>query len=151
MRELAARKDFKPDAEWIARTLWPSITAAQAQQALETLLALKLLVRQGKRVVQGDVVVSTGAEARGVNIARFHRTMIARGAESIDEVPAALRDISSLTLCLGDDGLALFKERIQRFRRELLELSTLETDPRQVVQINFQLFPLSRTAASKSK
>jgi len=45
--------------------------------------------------------------------------MLARAAEAIDEVPPAERDISSITMCLGPDGLALFKERIQRFRREL--------------------------------
>ncbi len=147
VRELAARKDFKADPNWIATRLWPSISSAQAAQALETLLKLKLLVRQGKRVVQGEPVVSTGVEARSVNVASYHRTMLARAAESIDDVPAPERDISSLTLCLGPDGLALFKERIQRFRRELLELSALELEPRQVVQINFQLFPLSREPA----
>jgi hypothetical protein len=30
-----------------------------------------------------------------------------------------------------------------RFRKELLELSALEQQPAQVIQINFQLFPLS--------
>jgi uncharacterized protein (TIGR02147 family) len=152
VRELAARKDFKPQPDWIAATLWPSITPTQAAQALETLLELGLLVRQGKRVVQGDAVVSTGAEARSVNVASFHRAMLARAADAMDDVPPAQRDISSLTLCLGADGLALFKERIQRFRRELLELSTLELEPRQVVQVNFQLFPLSREpAGTKAK
>jgi uncharacterized protein (TIGR02147 family) len=70
--------------------------------------------------------------------------MMNRAAEAMDEIPASERDISSLTMCLGPDGLARLKERIQRFRRELLELSTLEDAPRQVVQVNFQLFPLTR-------
>ena len=51
--------------------------------------------------------------------------------------------IAALTLCLGRDGLERFKERLRKFRRELLELSELEPDPRQVVQLNIQLFPLS--------
>ena len=51
---------------------------------------------------------------------------------------------SSLTLCLGRGGLMNLKTRLQRLRRELLELSALETEPEQVVQVNFQLFPLSR-------
>ena len=143
VRELAARKDFKPKPEWIAKTLWPNITAAEAAQALELLLELKLLVKHGRRIVQGDAVVSTGPEARSVNVASYHRTMLARAADAIDQVPAPQRDISSLTMCLGPEGLALFKERIQRFRRELLELATLEADPKQVVQLNFQLFPLT--------
>lgn len=145
VRELAARKDFKSDPAWIAQTLWPAITVAEAAEALTLLLELKLLIRHGKRVVQGDAVLSTGPEARTVNIASYHRTMLARAADSIDEVPPALRDISSITMCLGPEGLTLFKDRIQRFRKELLELATLEADPQQVVQLNFQLFPLSRS------
>jgi uncharacterized protein (TIGR02147 family) len=63
---------------------------------------------------------------------------------SIERVTAAERDISGLTLCLGEHGLTLVKKAIQRFRHELLELSELEQDGRQVVQLNFQLFPLTR-------
>jgi hypothetical protein len=46
---------------------------------------------------------------------------------------------------LSRGGLHAFKQRIQRVRRELLELSALEKDPEQVIQINFQLFPLSKS------
>ena len=78
------------------------------------------------------------------HIVSYHRAMMDRAMASIDLVPAAQRDISSLTLCLSAQGLRAFKERIQRFRKELLELSALEQRPAQVVQINVQLFPLSR-------
>ncbi|HXK20518.1 MAG TPA: TIGR02147 family protein [Polyangiaceae bacterium] len=146
VRELAARPDFKANPDWIAATLWPAISSADAAHALALLLELKLLVKQGRRIVQGEAVVSTGPEARSVNIASYHRTMLARAADAIDEIPAPLRDISSITMCLSPDGLATLKERIQRFRRELLDLATLEASPQQVVQVNFQLFPLSRVA-----
>jgi len=146
IRELAAARDFKSDPEWIADQLIPPITPLQAQRALETLVELGLLVRDDDdRLVQADALLSTGAETRGLHIAAFHRAMTQRAIESIDLVPAQDRDISSLTLCLSRGGLRAFKERIQRMRRELLELSALESDPEQVVQINFQLFPLSRS------
>jgi len=145
IRELAAWKGFREDPDWIAEQLVPAITALEAGRALDTLVELGLLVRDERgKLVQADALVSTGPETRGVHIARFHRAMTARAMESIDLVPASERDISSLTLCLGRGSLRAFKERIQRVRRELLELSALEEDPEQVVQINFQLFPLSR-------
>ena len=145
IRELAASRDFKADPEWIADHLVPNITPLQATRALETLIELGLLVRDAAgRLVQADALLSTGAETRGLHIAAFHRAMTQRAIESIDLVPAQERDISSLTLCLSRGGLTAFKERVQRFRRALLELSALESDPAQVVQINFQLFPLSR-------
>jgi uncharacterized protein (TIGR02147 family) len=145
IRELAASREFRADPEWIADQLLPSITPLQAERALETLLELGLLVRaeQG-RLEQADALLSTGPETRGLHIVAFHRAMTQRALEAIDLVPAQERDISSLTLCLSRGGLKMFKERLQRVRRELLELSALESDPEQVVQINFQLFPLSR-------
>lgn len=145
IRELAASKHFREDPEWIADQLIPKISPLQAQRALETLCDLGLLVRNADgQLVQADALLSTGAETRGLHIVAFHRAMTQRAMDAIDLVPAAERDISSLTLCLGRGGLRALKERLQRFRRELLELSALETSPEQVVQLNFQLFPLSR-------
>ena len=145
VRELAARPDFRDDANWIAERLRPRISMTQAAKALRTLKALGMLTRDPEtgRTVQSETLVSTGAETSFVHIGRYHRMMIKRGAASIDEFPAPQRDISSLTLCLGEDKLAEVKERIARFRRELLELSADDPRPQQVVQINFQLFPLS--------
>jgi uncharacterized protein (TIGR02147 family) len=145
IRELAASAQFRDDPEWIADQLVPKVSPLQAQRALETLVELGLLVRgTNGRLIQADALVSTGPETRGLHIVAFHRAMTQRAIEAIDLVPAAERDISSLTLCLGRGGLATLKTRLQRLRRELLELSALETEPEQVVQVNFQLFPLSR-------
>jgi len=146
IRELAARSDFRDDPAWIASTVVPPITKAQAKKALETLVELGLLVRKkkGGRIEQGDPLVSTGPELHALHIANYHRAMMELASGSIDRVASADRDISSLTLCLGEDGLRNLKLRLQRFRRELLELSALEDDPAQVVQLNLQLFPLSK-------
>lgn len=146
IRELAARKDFKADPEWIGPRMRPPISKEEARSALATLFELGLLVRDARgRVSQGEALVSTGPETGGHHIGNYHRTMMERAAAAIDEVPQAERDVSSLTLCVGASGLTEIKERIKKFRRELLELSTGEADPREVVQINFQLFPLTRS------
>lgn len=144
IRELAARADFDEDPAWIAARLRPRITKREAKRALETLLELGLLSRDEQGgVAQAEPLVSTGPEAMGVHIVSYHRAMLERASSSLDLFSGADRDISSLTLCLGPGGLENVKARILRFRRELLELSALEDDPQQVVQINFQLFPLS--------
>jgi uncharacterized protein (TIGR02147 family) len=151
IRELAASPHFKEDDEWIADQLVPAITPVQARRAVETLTDLGLLVRNSAgKLEQADALLSTGPETRGLHIAAFHRAMTHRALESIDLVPAAERDISSLTLGIGRHGLKALKERLQAFRRELLELSALEAEPEQVVQLNFQLFPLSRATKKGS-
>jgi uncharacterized protein (TIGR02147 family) len=162
IRELAASPFFREDPAWIAQALLPRVSPEEAAHAIRVLIELGLLVRDEKRALrQGEALVSTGAEAMGVHIGRYHRAMMERAAAAIELVPAADRDISSLTLCLGPGGVRRLKERLQRFRKELLELSTLEDQPGQVVQLNLQVFPLSQdvsrgaragsTRAAKSK
>jgi uncharacterized protein (TIGR02147 family) len=144
IRELAASVDFRPDAEWIASRLLPPISTREAKLALDTLLELGMLkhAEEGS-ITRGDATVTTGPEMRSLHLMSFHRTMIEHAKSAIDRVPAAQRDISSLTLCLGEGGLDRIKRAVQRFRRELLEIEQLESEPKQVVQVNFQVFPLS--------
>ena len=49
------------------------------------------------------------------------------------------------------DGLARLKQRIQEFRRELIELAEREPAHSQVVQLNLQLFPLSEAIAPRRR
>ena len=144
IRELALASDFQPDPAWIAARLCPPIKPAEAKAALEILQKLEMLVPQSDGGLKpGTPLVTTGAETANLHMVQYLRTMMNLASESLERIPAASRDISSVTLCVGVDGLELIKQAIVRFRRELLKLSELETDPRQVVQVNFQLFPLS--------
>lgn len=144
IRELACRPDFEGEAAWVAARLRPRITQSQAARGLRILRELSMLIQNDDgRWVQAEALVSTGPETAGVHIGNYHRMMMRQAAAAIDEFPPAQRDISSLTLCLGAEKLAEVKARIVRFRRELLELSVEDESPRQVVQVNFQLFPLS--------
>jgi uncharacterized protein (TIGR02147 family) len=148
IRELCASPAFREDPEWLAGVLRPAITPNEAKHALELLLELGLLERaENGRLRQSSPVVSTGAQTRHMNIRNYHVEMLRRATAAIEGVPASERDISSLTLCLGPDGLERFKQRIAEFQRELIELAERETDRSQAVQVNFQLFPLSESIA----
>jgi uncharacterized protein (TIGR02147 family) len=147
IRELAFRADFRGEPEWVAAELVPPITVKEAEAALHLLRELDLLVERDGRLVPGEALVSTGPEVKGLHYVQYHRTMIARAVVALDERPAKERDISSVTLCLGPGAIARMKDRIRAFRRELLQLSADETEPVQVVQLNLQLFPLSREPA----
>jgi uncharacterized protein (TIGR02147 family) len=145
VRELVARADFRTDPRWIARTLQPSITPAQAERALEVLQALSLVRRDGRgKLVQQDPVVSTGQRPLGHHIVAYHRAMLERAAHALDEVAREEREISSLTLCVSHEVMLQLKERIREFRRELLHFAEQQGAPERVVQIGFALFPLSR-------
>ena len=69
--------------------------------------------------------------------------MIARAAQALTDIPRPERDISSITLTVDAAGIASLKRRIQEIRRELLDEFDAGHTGVQVVQVNFQLFPLS--------
>ena len=148
IRELAARPDFVEDPAWIAAQLVPAISKMEAKRAITTLFSLGLLNRQPDgTVTQGEAVAATAPETVGVHVANYHRAMLELAAQSIDRFEPGEREISSLTMCVGSDDVARLKRHIQRFEEELIAFATEVKSGDRVVQLNFQLFPLSRRAS----
>jgi hypothetical protein len=53
-------------------------------------------------------------------------------------------------LCVSHQVMLKLKERIRELRRELLHVAEQEGEAERVVQINFQLFPMSRKKGDSS-
>jgi uncharacterized protein (TIGR02147 family) len=143
--ELCARPDFDADPRWIGRTLLPAISPKQAQQALDVLQELGLLTRDERghyRQAQGTVETPEGP--LGHHIVQFHRTMLERAADALDHVPRAEREIASLTMCVSEARMQELKAELEAFRNRLADRYQADEQPERVVQLNFQLFPLSR-------
>lgn len=144
VRELAGHSDFREDTKWIAKTLMPSISPRDAQRALDVLLELGLLVRNGEGVLaQAEPLVQTPEGPLSHHVARFHRAMLERAAEALDRVPRDEREIASLTLLVEQARLPELKEKLERFREELLHTFDSAPGKARVVQINLQMFPLT--------
>lgn len=147
VRELVMRADFDRDPKWIASTLRPEITSRQAAQSLALLLELGLVRENpetGKLELQNPTL-TTEHEVSSIGAANFHRQMMERAGASIDTVPAALRDLAALTVCVSPKVASEVKRRIHQFREALTELCDAETEGKIVYQLNVQWFPLTRT------
>ena len=146
IREVVLFGEGRLTAEDIAKLLNPPITVAQAAKALAVLVELKLIVKNkdGAWAVT-DKAVTTGPEVTSLVIANFHREMIALAREAIERFPREERDISALTLSIDGNNIAELKKRIAEFRKELLTFACNEKGSNQVVQVNFQLFPVTKS------
>jgi uncharacterized protein (TIGR02147 family) len=114
------------------------------------LTQLGLLVRDAAgNLVQHQALLSTGDDQPlGHHIATFHRTMLERAGEALDAVPREEREIAALTLGLNAEQFQRVKQRLYELRQELLQAAGPgSATPDRVVQINFQMFPLSRVDA----
>jgi uncharacterized protein (TIGR02147 family) len=144
VRELAARADFQSDPEWIAGQLLPTITQPQAKRALKVLFDLGFLTTDERgRVRRAHDLVSSGGPL-GHQLIAYHRAMLDRASAAIDLVPRDEREISSVTLCVSQAKLLELKQQIRDFRQHLLQTAEKDNDFERVVQVCFQLFPISK-------
>jgi uncharacterized protein (TIGR02147 family) len=149
IRELIACPGYEDDPAWIAAQLVPAITERQAAQALDVLEKLELVERDERgRRVQVTRAVTTGRQASGLYIRNYHAQMIERAVQSMHDIPADERFVSALTLSVSDSTLDEVRRRVNAFREELVALCDADPAPSQIIQLNLQLFPLSRAFES---
>lgn len=143
IREITILPGFVEDPTWIAKALIPAIAPGQARDAIDLLLRLGLIVRDGEgKLRPSDRAISGGNEVTFLASCNFHIQMLKRAAEYVARSKQTTREFSSLTIALSSEKFKIAKRRIQEFRRELHALLADCDDSNSVYQLNLQLFPL---------
>ena len=150
LRELMERSDFKNDPKWIAHQFTPSLTEKQVKDGIATLLKLGLVKEDDKgNLVQTDAAVTTGNEVVSFGVETFHKKMMQLASESIDRFEHEDREVSSLTMGVSQKTAKKVKEMIQDFRKEVIAVVCEEKNIEDVIQVNFQMFPLIQKKGDK--
>lgn len=145
VRELLAFYPFKDDYKALARMVEPAISPAEAEKAVKLLEELRLIRRNAEGFFEkADPVVTTGYEARSLAINQFMLEGMDLAKQALDNLPRDQRSLSSVTLSLPEDGYRMVEEKIKCLRRELLEIAKNNPNPKRVVQVNFQILPVSK-------
>ena len=123
------------------------LSESDIKKSLELLASINLVEISGEnseyyRKTQWDF--SLGGAVPGMAIARYHQEMINLAKESLIETPPSQRDISSVTISVGENTLNRIKQDINLFRRYLLFLASETEESDKVMQVNIQFFPLSK-------
>jgi len=144
-RELAMRPDFCAEAAWVARTLRPCISLAQAQHALDTLIDLgHLVVTASGKAKLVETTIATPHEIADLAVHNYHNGMIDRAREALVAVPAEERHYLGVTIGVPEELVAVLKTELNAFQSRVLDLCDgAESTRTQVYQLNLNLFPLS--------
>lgn len=145
--ELPAGPDGEPDYGVLAKCLVPPIPPREARHSVKLLEKLGFIsqVADGKWTL-ASAIISTGDEVATLNVVNYHK-QVARLAESAhDLAPKEERDISALTMGVGETEFFKIKARIQAFRKEIMDIALASESADRVYQLNFQFFPVGKAA-----
>ena len=142
--EMVALKDFRPIPDWISKRLGGLITPAQVTESLKLLVELGLLVKTANGYRQRDPLITTDDEVQNLMVKMYHLQMLKLSADMLSALPGPQRDVSALTFSIKREDFPNLKKHLQLMRKELLDFSAKAGEGEDVVQINIQLYPLTR-------
>jgi uncharacterized protein (TIGR02147 family) len=147
IRELLEVVDFRGDYEQLAEVLDPPVTAAEAEDAIQLLLRLKLIRKnaQGRFEKIGDVV-STGVLNDPEKAKPGIRANLDLARRALDAHPVAVRPFSYLTICVSEQTFLQVRDKLRSVRKEILDAVSRDPGADRLYQLNLQFFPLSSTA-----
>lgn len=145
LRELVAICPIDGDHRRTASLLRPSITAAEARDALALLERLRMVRKNSRGIYERCDAVISSMEPRDPDpIRQFQSMCMDLAKAALIRIPREERDISTLTLSIDGKTVGLMREKVSALRSELLEMARQVEGPEVVMQLNVQLFPLSR-------
>jgi uncharacterized protein (TIGR02147 family) len=147
LRELMDVHDFRGDYEQLAEALDPPITPAEARDAIDLLLRLKLIRKDAQgRFEKVDEVVTTGILSDPEHAKPGIRANLDLARRALDVHPVATRPFSYLTVCVSEKTFAHVRDKLRTVRREILDVVARDSEADRLYQLNLQFFPLSSPA-----
>jgi uncharacterized protein (TIGR02147 family) len=143
VHELLRILEIREEWEILATSLRPAITPEQARESVVLLSEIGLVKKDAKGVWRPtDTVVTFGEGWKSVAVREFQRHAISLAEGALEEVSPTQRDISHLTLSVGEDSFRELQERLALFRKEALTLARQDRSPDRVCMLNLSLFPV---------
>ncbi|MCQ2101679.1 MAG: TIGR02147 family protein [Fibrobacter sp.] len=142
--EMVGLKDFRPIPDQISKRLRGLVTPSQVTESLNLLLELGLLVKTANGYRQSNPLITTDDEVQDMMVKLYHFQMLKLSSSMLSDLPGNERDVSALTLGIKRSDFVNLKKHLQLMRKELLDFSAKAGEAEDVVQINIQLFPLTR-------
>lgn len=150
VRESLAIVRVKGEGEDLAAILDPPVTEAQAKAALRLLERLGLAARDSEGCWRAThkSLLSSDDPGAGVMLRAFQGEMMGKAKEALDRVPREHRDVTCVTMSVSPSGMSRIKDLVADFHKRVLETVQADRDEDRVIQLNLQVFPLTRLEAS---
>jgi uncharacterized protein (TIGR02147 family) len=147
IRAILNYHDFEGDYSNLSKMVVPHISAAEAKKAITVLERLGLIKNKDGtgHFVLTDNHIATGINTDSVVINNFVLNTLDIAKDALYRFSKNERNFSALTLSVSKNGYETIKQKIEALRAELIDVVKKDTDIDRVIQVNFQIFPLTDT------
>ncbi len=128
----------------LASVLQPKISVNQAKEAIRLLEKIGLITKDNDNFWGPTDRNLHSAPEMGKAVKGYHLEMADLAKSSID-LPAKERNITAITGTVDDEAFEDIKDIIEECRRAIRKRIDEVEEPNRVMQMNFQVFPLSQT------
>lgn len=142
--EMTTLNGFSATPEWVSKHLMGNVSPTQASESLKLLLELGLVVKTANGFRQKDPLLTTDDEVQDILVKIYHNQMLKLASTALSELPGTQRDFSAVTFAIKRKDFPSLKKHLQLMRKELLDFSASNGEADDIVQVNIQLFPLTR-------
>jgi uncharacterized protein (TIGR02147 family) len=144
VREALSILDVGVDFELLARFIKPSITVAQAGEAIRLLEELGLIRKDPNGHWRAtDALVESASDLGPYLIHAFQESLIDLGKNSLQRFGKDKRNVACFTFSLSEEGHRRLSVKVDSFFREVSDLVRSDEGMNRVCQLNIQYFPLS--------
>ncbi len=150
VRELVVAKDCNGSPEEISKRISPEVTPAQVAKSIALLESLKKKKKtESGTWRQTNPIISAAHEMRTVIIHNYHKNLLDLTKARMDEVPETQQTVYTMTLGIKRSRLTQLQTKVKEFQEEVFRLVSEDTSPEDVVLLNVQMYPVTKTGGDK--
>jgi len=144
VREMLELKSFRNSFAWMSERMLLKVEQEDLRESMDLLLNTGLVKKSPNGFKLVDPDITTEDEVKSFLVKSYHLQMMKLAAWAQEAVPGSERDISSVCFSIKASELPFLKKQIQLMRKELKKFAALPGEGERVVQVNIQLFPLTK-------
>ena len=140
---LSKLKKHKANTRWISRHL--GISEMEAREALNRLIDCKIIEIQNDKIVELNQSTTTSEDIPSEAIRNFHKGIIKKAIDSLDEISPDEREVSTIVLSFSKKDLKSAKKFLREYQEQFANRFESEKNADEVYAITMQFFPLTDT------
>lgn len=146
LREVVCNYNFEDNFANLASMLVPRITLSQAQSGFEILTNLKLIQKSENGLWEhSNQHIQASSLTQSLAVRQFQKENNRLAEQSLDRFKRTERNISTITLGTNPVGFQALNELIKEFQENVVKIVEENEGAEQVMQLNVQLFPVSKS------